>query len=121
LQLALRVDVPGHVSQDIDLRLPERGHRRADLPVEIGQLEVIEIGDVELADSEPRQRRQIEPADTAHAGDRDTLVSEALLLAFRQPADVAIKGSRVVEPRTGDSAGNACAESMQGHVSSQAA
>ena len=84
LDIALRVDVPGHVSKRVDLGTSERRHDGARLPVEIGELERVEVGDVEARDTEAGEGGEVEAADATHAGDGHPLVPEALL--FLRPS-----------------------------------
>ena len=74
--LHLRVDLPRHVFQHDRFRAPERGHGGADLAVEVGQVEAIEIGDREGADPEPREGQQVGAAGAAEPRDRDPLRAE---------------------------------------------
>ena len=50
-QLDLGVDVARHSGKHFDLGLLERGHRGAGLPIEVGEIEYVVIGNVELADA----------------------------------------------------------------------
>ena len=67
------------------------------MAIEVGQLEVVQIGDIESADAQTGQGEQVTATDTAEASDGDTPGSQQGLFGFRNPADVAGKGSIVVE------------------------
>ena len=89
--LHLRVDRAGHLLQHLGLGPADRRGIRADLPVEVHDVETVEIGDAERADAEPRQGQQMDAADAAHAGDRHPLEPQGLLLPLGQPTDVAVE------------------------------
>ena len=64
---------------------------RAHLAIEVLDFEVIEIGEIEVADAEPGQRQKVRAAGAAESGDDDALGAQDLLLRKRDPADVAIE------------------------------
>lgn len=60
-------------------------------------LEVIEVGDVEGADTEPGQGEQMRPADPAEAGDGDAGACQRALLICGYPSDIARESTRAIE------------------------
>ncbi len=99
LEIQRRIDVARHRRQGRSLGPAERGHRRAGLTIEVGELETVEIGDMEAADAEPRQGQEMRAADAAEPGDRYPLAAQDLLLGRRDPTEVAAEGFLVVEFR----------------------
>ena len=95
----LGIDVTRHLDEDVELRPSERRHRRADLAIEVREIEGIELGEIERADPESRERQQMKAADAAEARDRNALPTQRRLLGLGHPADVAGERSIVVEGR----------------------
>jgi hypothetical protein len=54
----------GHLMEHLDFRAADRLHRRANLPVEVDQVECVGVCDMEGADTQPYQRQQMDPTDT---------------------------------------------------------
>ncbi len=93
--LGFRVDGQRHLAHDLHLLAAERVHRRPDLPIEVAQLEGVEVGEVKATDAHPRQRHEVQSADAADAGHRNPRVPDSLLLLFLDQAEVALKGLAV--------------------------
>jgi len=93
----LRIDVPRHRAHDIELRTADRTLRRADLPVEVHELEPVELGEAEPAHAESGERQEVRAAHAAEAGDRNALVAQRALLVARHPAQIARECAVVVE------------------------
>ena len=66
---------------------PIVSHEGEDLPVQVGDLEGVDIGDDKLADPRARQRQNGRPAHAADAADEDGRVPEPL--PARPPIDEA--------------------------------
>ncbi len=98
-QTDLGVDVERHLREGVDLRSIDRPDVRAGLPVEVRERETIEVGDVEVADAEPRQRQQVATADAAEAGDRDAAAAQSLLLGLGHPSEISRERFVVSERR----------------------
>jgi hypothetical protein len=94
-QLQFGVDVTRQRGQHIDLGQVQRGDGGAHLPVEVGQIEAVEVGNMESAYAEAGQREQVDAAHAAHAGNGDALAAQYALLGRRDPAEVAYKGERI--------------------------
>jgi hypothetical protein len=86
-----RVDRAGHLLQHLGLGTPDGVDVGADLPVEIHDVEAVEIRDAECADAETRQGQEMDAPDASHARDRHALEAQGLLLPFGQPADVPVE------------------------------
>src|SRR5262249_26199374 len=65
--IELRIDVARMCSHGRNLGVTQGRHRGTGLAVEVRQLEPVEIGEMESADAEPRQRDQVRAADAAHS------------------------------------------------------
>ena len=91
-EVELRVDAQRHLGHDVDLLPADRADIGAHLAVEVVQLEVIEIGQRELADPQTRQCQQVRATDTAETSDRHSLGAEDLLLALAHPTEVSVEG-----------------------------
>ena len=72
------------------LSLPTVGHYRADLAVEVGKLELIEIGDRKTADAQACE--QVRAPDTTHSRDGNPLGPQGELLPVGEPAQITIEG-----------------------------
>ena len=86
------IDIARHAHQHFGLGLAQRGDGGAHLAIEVGDVEGIEIGHVEIADAQARQREQMHAANTAESGNRHALVAQHRLLGMGHPADVTGKG-----------------------------
>ena len=75
LDLDLGIDVARHARQDLGLGLADRRHHGPDLAIEIGDVETVEIGDVEAAHTQSRKGQQVHAADPAAAGNGDALAT----------------------------------------------
>ena len=96
-QVERGVDIHCHFDQHVELRTADVGKRRPGLPVEVVQLEAIELRQAEGADAKAREGEKVQTADAAEAGDRHTLGAQACLFFDAHPADIAREGRRVVE------------------------
>ena len=79
------------LGHDLDFVAAQAADGGAGLAVEVGDLKRIRVGDGELADAEPRQGREVNAADAAHADDGDAAVAQRLLLLRIDQAQVAGK------------------------------
>ncbi len=64
-----RIDRQRHFFQHGGFGSADRGQRGADLAVEIGEFELVEVGDGKGADAQARECQEMDPADAAHSGD----------------------------------------------------
>ena len=81
-----RVDLPQSCGQRLHLRLPEIIEEIV-LPVEVGLLDEIEVGQNETADPGPNEADRGVAAEAAAPGDADGALSKDL----RRPRDIAVK------------------------------
>ena len=93
----LRVDLARHLGEDLHLRAADAHGARAGLTVEVGDVEGVEVRDVERADAEAGKGEQMAAAHPAHAGDGDALATQGRLLGHGHPADVAGKRFVIIE------------------------
>ena len=94
-----------HFIQHFGFRPADRGDVGAYLPIEIHNIEPVEIGDAECADAKPRESQQMDAADSAHSRDRDPLRAQRLLFhSVTQPMlrsnAASYEKPRIVFPRT---------------------
>ena len=99
-QVELGVDAQRHLCHDVDLRPADRADIGADLPVEVVQLEVIEISQREFADSQTRQREQVRATHAAETGDGHALGAKGLLLALAHPTQISFEGLLIGKHRS---------------------
>jgi hypothetical protein len=74
-----------HVLEHLRLGQADRRHRGTGLPVQIGKIEAVEVGNPVLAHTQAGQRQQVRATDTAQAGDRHPLAAQDLLLGAGHP------------------------------------
>ena len=67
--------------------LPEPANARADLTIEVRDLEAVEVRDREAAHPEARQGYQMSAAHTTEPGDRHAGFAQAFALGFADPAE----------------------------------
>lgn len=98
-QLDLGIDVTRHLCKHVELGTLETRDRGADLAIEVGDVESVEVGEVEFADAEPCKRQQMDATYAPEPRDRDAFFTQQSLLALRHPADVARERFIVIEQR----------------------
>ena len=96
-QIEFGVDGVRHVGHDRGLVAANGGHYRADLAVEVGKLELIEIGDRKTADAQACECQQVRAPDTTHSRDGNPLGPQGELLPVGEPAQITIEGRIVRE------------------------
>src|SRR5437870_5057844 len=95
--VGLRVYRARHRRDDLGLLLTQTFDGRANLAVEVGELEPIEIRKREARHAEARERENVKAPHTAGASDGDPLEAELLLLHVRDPAQIALECVFVAE------------------------
>ena len=89
MQIEFRINVERGLGKHFDFRASNRAHQRAGLTVEIGEIEGIEVRDVESANAETRERQQVDAADAAQSSDGHALELQRALFSRSNPTNVA--------------------------------
>jgi hypothetical protein len=99
-----RVDDSGHFLENVDLWPADCVDCRADLAIEIRQIEAVKVRDPECPDPKASQCQEVGPTNSAHSRDRNTLPAKRHLFRLGEPAEVPFEGKLIVELGSGHSA-----------------
>ena len=91
------IDVARQSGHDLRLGLADAAHAGAGLAIEVDQVELVEVGHMEVADSQPCQSQKMNPAGAAQTGNGDLFATQRLLLVRGEPAKVTAEGLVVIE------------------------
>lgn len=72
-KIALRIDGPSKLSEDLDLRFSDRLAGRSELSVEILKSEDVQVGDIEILETQSKQVVEVMAAHASQPRDGDPL------------------------------------------------
>ncbi len=83
-----RIDLAGHLQHHIALASAQGRYSRAHLSIEIRECIAVEVSNRESANSQPRKREQVRPANTTQAGDANPRAFQPKLLCLGHPSKI---------------------------------
>lgn len=92
-----RVDLKRHPGKRFNLGMTDAAYPGTNLPIEILDFKDIKIGDIESSNPQTGQGQQVNATDTAHAGNRNSLVAQDGLFLSGHPTNIPRKGFVVIE------------------------